>query len=379
MLSGDALNTKRGDITAEIKWIKIATGVFDNKKIKQIEDLPDADTIIVIWFKLLCLAGTCNADGMVYFTPDIPYTDQMLARHFNRPLSTVQLALNIFQQYGMIEVVDNFLYISSWAKYQNIDGMDLIREQSRKRTEEYRARKRLGVTSVGEKCVYCGKPANAVDHIIPKSKGGQDVEWNLVPCCKSCNSSKKDKDLAEFLNDSFNYSYQNIDHELVRKNKKLMNLAKWDVSRHRYITVTECDGADIDIESEIESEKEVLTPSKEGVCRTKDVRRIIEAWNSLGLQQIQKITADSSRGKMLKARVAEYGVDEVLRAIEKVRSSDFLRGSKDFLITFEWFVKPNNFPKVLEGNYDNRGGKKESGTSNPFLRGLMKGIDDEEE
>ena len=124
---------------------------------------------------------------------------------------------------------------------------------------------------------------------------------------------------------------------------------------------------------------EVITPSKEGVCRTKDVRRIIEAWNSLGLQQIQKITADSSRGKMLKARVAEYGVDEVLRAIEKVRRSDFLRGSKDFLITFEWFVKPNNFPKVLEGNYDNRGGKKESGTSNPFLRGLMKGIDDEEE
>lgn len=124
---------------------------------------------------------------------------------------------------------------------------------------------------------------------------------------------------------------------------------------------------------------EVITPSKEGVCRTKDVRRIIEAWNSLGLQQIQKITADSSRGKMLKARVAEYGVDEVLRAIEKVRGSDFLRGSKDFLITFEWFVKPNNFPKVLEGNYDNRGGKKESGTSNPFLRGLMKGIDDEEE
>lgn len=297
MLSGDALNTKRGDITAEIKWIKIATGVFDHKKIKQIEDLPDADTIIVIWFKLLCLAGTCNADGMVYFTPDIPYTDQMLARHFNRPLSTVQLALNIFQQYGMIEIVDNFLYISSWAKYQNIDGMDLIREQNRKRQKEWYDRKKA------------------------------------------------------------------LQEPNVRPN----------------VSITQPNATDIDIESERESEREVLTPSKEGVCRTKDVRRIIEAWNSLGLQQIQKITADSSRGKMLKARVAEYGVDEVLRAIEKVRGSDFLRGSKDFLITFEWFVKPNNFPKVLEGNYDNRGGKKESGTSNPFLRGLMKGIDDEEE
>lgn len=259
--------------------------------------MPDADTIIVIWFKLLCLAGTCNADGMVYFTPDIPYTDQMLARHFNRPLSTVQLALNIFQQYGMIEIVDNFLYISSWAKYQNIDGMELIREQNRKRQKEWYDRKKA------------------------------------------------------------------LQEPNVRPN----------------VSITQPNATDIDIESERESEREVLTPSKEGVCRTKDVRRIIEAWNSLGLQQIQKITADSSRGKMLKARVAEYGVDEVLRAIEKVRNSDFLRGSKDFLITFEWFVKPNNFPKVLEGNYDNRGGKKESGTSNPFLRGLMKGIDDEEE
>lgn len=92
------------------------------------------------------------------------------------------------------------------------------------------------------------------------------------------------------------------------------------------------------------------------VCRTKDVRRIIEAWNTLGLQQVTKITGDSKRGGMLRARVKEYGVDAVLDAIEKVRASAFLHGqnSRNFVITFEWFVKPNNFPKVLEGNYDAR-------------------------
>ena len=87
---------------------------------------------------------------------------------------------------------------------------------------------------------------------------------------------------------------------------------------------------------------------------------------------------------MLRARVNEYGVDEVLKAIEKVRNSDFLKGSRDFIITFDWFVKPNNFPKVLEGNYDNRNSKGGSGsssveTNNPFLKGLMRGVDDEEE
>lgn len=68
------------------------------------------------------------------------------------------------------------------------------------------------------------------------------------------------------------------------------------------------------------------------------------------------MTSDSKRGGMLRARVNEYGVDKVLEAIEKVRNSDFLKGQNKsgFIITFEWFVRPNNFPKVLEGNYDNR-------------------------
>ena len=110
-------------------------------------------------------------------------------------------------------------------------------------------------------------------------------------------------------------------------------------------------------EEDIESEKENSSTKPDGfVCRTKDVRRITEAWNSLGLQRLTKITGESKRGGMLRARVTEYGVDAVLEAIEKIRHSSFLKGqNKDgWTITFEWFVKPNNFPKVLEGNYDNR-------------------------
>jgi 5-methylcytosine-specific restriction endonuclease McrA len=39
-------------------------------------------------------------------------------------------------------------------------------------------------------CVYCGREANEADHVVPKSKGGQDIMTNLVASCKSCNSSK---------------------------------------------------------------------------------------------------------------------------------------------------------------------------------------------
>lgn len=127
---------------ADIKWIKISTDLFDNRKIKQIECLPDGDAIIVIWFKILCLAGTINDGGQVYFTHEIPYTEQMLSTQFNRPLATVQMALNVFEQFGMIDVIEDVLHVSNWERYQNIEGMEKVREQTRQRNIAYRERKR---------------------------------------------------------------------------------------------------------------------------------------------------------------------------------------------------------------------------------------------
>ena len=104
------------------------------------------------------------------------------------------------------------------------------------------------------------------------------------------------------------------------------------------------------------------TVSKDTVSRTEvqpKFLKIIEAWNSLtcyGIKGIQIITPNTKRYEWLNARLKQYGEDNVLLAIEKIRQSDFLKGDnkKGWVITFDWFVKPNNFPKVLEGNYDNR-------------------------
>lgn len=121
----------------EVKWIKICTDIFNNRKIKQIESLPNGDSLIVIWFKLLCLAGDTNNNGAIYMTKEIPYTDQMLSTAFNRPLSTIKLALETFKRFGMIEIIDEVIYISNWEKYQNVEGMDKIREQNRIRQKKF--------------------------------------------------------------------------------------------------------------------------------------------------------------------------------------------------------------------------------------------------
>lgn len=128
---------------AEIKWIKLDISIFDNRKIKQIKSLPDGDSIILIWLQLMCLAGNVNDCGKVYLTEEIPYTEQMLATAFNEPLATVQMALKVFEQFRMINVIDDIIYISNWEKYQSVEGMEKVREQTRKRVATYREKQKL--------------------------------------------------------------------------------------------------------------------------------------------------------------------------------------------------------------------------------------------
>lgn len=96
-----------------------------------------------------------------------------------------------------------------------------------------------------------------------------------------------------------------------------------------------------------------MSVSNETDCST-DVQRILDSWNAIEeIPKVQKLSPDSKRGKSLGARIKEYGVEKVLEAIAEIPESSFLMGKakKQFKITFDWFVLPNNFPKVLEGNY----------------------------
>ena len=146
---------------AEVKWIKLVTDLFDNRKIKQIEVLPEGDAIIVIWMKLLCLAGNINDSGYVYFTNEIPYTDQMLSTQFNRPLTTIQLALKTFEQFGMIEIIDDMLRISNWEKYQSVDKMAEIREYNRLAKQRSREKQKL-LNNVNDMSMTC-QPCQGTD------------------------------------------------------------------------------------------------------------------------------------------------------------------------------------------------------------------------
>lgn len=146
---------------AEVKWIKLSTDLFNNRKIKQIESLPDGDSIIVIWLKLLTLAGNVNDDGFIYFTKDIPYTDQLLATEFGRPVMTIQLALDTFIKFGMIEITNDLIKVSNWEKYQNIAKLEELREYNRLAQQKSRTRKKELVSkNVNDMSMTCQEIVN---------------------------------------------------------------------------------------------------------------------------------------------------------------------------------------------------------------------------
>ncbi|WP_051590505.1 phage replisome organizer N-terminal domain-containing protein [Exiguobacterium antarcticum] len=124
----------------EIKWIKLSVDMFDDEKIKLLEKMPDGDTLIVIWCKLLTMAGKGNHKGYIMLTESFPYTEDMLITLIDRPAATVRMAMELFQRFGMVEFdeTSSAFMLPNWTKYQNIEGMEKQRELTRKRVARHR-------------------------------------------------------------------------------------------------------------------------------------------------------------------------------------------------------------------------------------------------
>jgi len=172
---------------SDIKWIKLSTQMFDDEKIRLIEKMPDADTILVVWIKLLSQAGKVNASGYIYLSENIPYSDEMLATIFDRPISTVRMALQTFVQFGMISIdEDNFIRVNNWDKHQNIEGMERVKKLNAERNKRYRERKKEQL-----------EPPKKERDVSVTSRDGTDKELDID---KDIN---KEKDIVRDLFDHF--------------------------------------------------------------------------------------------------------------------------------------------------------------------------------
>ena len=155
---------------ADVKWIKITTDIFDDEKILLIESLPDAYAIITVWFKLLCLAGKQNNSG-VFMMGRIPYTDKMLAMIFRMKEASVTMALQTFEQFGMIELIDGVITIPNWEKHQSLDKFEMAKEQTRLRVAKHREKqKQLADSNVTCNVTVTESNADREDKDVNKEK-----------------------------------------------------------------------------------------------------------------------------------------------------------------------------------------------------------------
>ena len=213
---------------SEIKWIKITTDIFDDEKICLIDALPDPDAILVIWFKILTLAGKHNSNGLLMMTDKVHYTDEMLATIFRRPLNTVRMAIGIFEQFGMIEIIDGIISLPNWEKHQNVDGMEKIKEQTRNRVAKYRKKqKNLALGNVTGNVTVTDGNALEEDEDKNKNRLDEDKNKNRITTTTSSGSEENILELfqSEFRRLLSGFEIEEINHLLNENDGDLVKEA----------------------------------------------------------------------------------------------------------------------------------------------------------
>ena len=123
------------------KWIKLATGLFEDEKIRLIEQMypEDADTIINIWIRLLCLAGKQNNGGRITIT-GAPCSDETFSVIFSKKIEKISKSFEIFKKFSMIKRKKAEIVINNWEKHQQNTAYEKRLENDRKRQQQRRER-----------------------------------------------------------------------------------------------------------------------------------------------------------------------------------------------------------------------------------------------
>lgn len=312
---------------ADINWIKLRVDMFDDEKIKIIQSMPEGDAILVIWIRIIALAGKCNAKGLVLIEDEFPYSDEMLATIFNKPLATVRLALGTFEKFRMIERTEKGIYISNFEKHQNTEGMEKIREQARIRKQREREKKRAL------------------------------LEAGNTPTLPE-NSSENPETLPENVTDNVtSHVTSRVTEREVTKQNKNKNKNIYNISSNEDIVETSEKTSEVpDRKSERLSYDEIMKdfhatcPDLPGIRALNDARKT----------KIRSLVKELDKLKIFPSVEPEKKLHVIFQAAQ---NSDFLSGrsGKWNGCSFDWLINKTNALKVLEGQYQNKGGVSNAG------------------
>lgn len=312
---------------ADINWIKLRVDMFDDEKIKIIQSMPEGDAILVIWIRIIALAGKCNAKGLVLIEDEFPYSDEMLATIFNKPLATVRLALGTFEKFRMIERTEKGIYISNFEKHQNTEGMEKIREQARIRKQREREKKRALLEAGNTPAL----PENS-------SENPETLPENVTDDVTSHVTSRVTEREVTKQNKNKNKNIYNIssNEDIVETSEKTSEAPDRKSERLSY--------------DEIMKDFHATCPDLPGIRALNDARKT----------KIRSLVKELDKLKIFPGFEPEKKLHVIFQAAQ---NSDFLSGrsGKWNGCSFDWLINKTNALKVLEGQYQNKGGVSNAG------------------
>ncbi len=361
----------------EMQWIKLRIDMFDDEKIKIIQSMPDGDALLVVWIRLIALAGKCNANGLVLVGDEFPYTDEMLSVIFNKPLATIKLALKTFEQFRMVEKTVKGIYITNFEKHQNIEGMDKIREQNRIRKQREREKR---------SSLLLEKKTGIVQNFDNKNRGATGEVTNMSRDMSQRKSRVVTGEVTDMSHD-VTEDVTNMSRDMSQRKSRVVTGEVTDMSHDVTEDVTNM-SRDVTQQNknknkeyiDIYSDEYILSDStdeSDTQMQKKNIsyRQIMDDYNMtcIDLPKIQTISEERRR----KIRTLMNGMDkdkilpgktayERLHAIfQLTHESDFLSGrdGKWSRCSFDWMITKKNALKILEGTYANKGGTDKSGNS----------------
>lgn len=310
---------------ADINWIKLRVDMFDDEKIKIIQSMPEGDAILVIWIRIIALAGKCNAKGLVLIEDEFPYSDEMLATIFNKPLATVRLALGTFEKFRMIERTEKGIYISNFEKHQNTEGMEKIREQARIRKQREREKKRA--------LLEAGNTPALPDN---SSENPETLPENVTDNVTSHVTSRVTEREVTKQNKNKNIYNISSNEDIVETSKKTSEVPDRKSERLSY--------------DEIMKDFHATCPDLPGIRALNDARKT----------KIRSLVKELDKLKIFPGVEPEKKLHVIFQAAQ---NSDFLSGrsGKWNGCSFDWLINKTNALKVLEGQYQNKGGVSNAG------------------
>ena len=305
---------------ADINWIKLRVDMFDDEKIKIIQSMPEGDAILVIWIRIIALAGKCNAKGLVLIEDEFPYSDEMLATIFNKPLATVRLALGTFEKFRMIERTEKGIYISNFEKHQNTEGMEKIRERARIRKQREREKKRALLEAGNTPALPETLPENVTDNVT------SHVTSRVTEREVTKQNKNKNKNI-------YNIS---SNEDIVETSEKTSEVPDRKSERLSY--------------DEIMKDFHATCPDLPGIRALNDARKT----------KIRSLVKELDKLKIFPGVEPEKKLHVIFQAAQ---NSDFLSGrsGKWNGCSFDWLINKTNALKVLEGQYQNKGGVSNAG------------------